>query len=279
MIETGLKRAAVIEDLSGYGRCALTIALPVLAACGVESVPIPTAVLSSHMGLPGAVITDLTDTMLPAAQQYHALNVPFDALYVGFLNSETQLTIVEEMCALLKKENTLLLLDPVMGDNGRLYRSVTTHMAEKMRLLCKKADFLTPNLTEAAALLGLPLNALQTKEDAAQAAKQLCVLGAKNVILTGVPNGERISMFLAQHESGAVQEVTATRIDGAFHGTGDLFDSVLLGKLLRNVPPAEAVHQAAAFVSICVERTSRASSTSIGGLHFEAELHRLWKTE
>ncbi len=267
-----LKRAAVVEDLSGYGRCALTIALPVLAVSGIETVPMPTAVLSSHMGLPDPAVTDLTDSLLPAANQYHRLGVAFDGVYVGYLAGEHQLDVVRQMLPLLRNPETLFLLDPVMGDHGRLYRSVTPSMAGKMQDLCREAHILTPNMTEAAALLGQPLDSVDTPEKAAAAAEALCRNGAQTVIVTGVRMNGRIGAMIAQQGQSGTRYVSAPCEAGAFHGTGDLFASVLLAGLLNGEDMVQAVQLAVDFVARCVARTAAAGTAPVGGLLFEPEL-------
>lgn len=271
----GLKRAAVIEDLSGFGRCALTIALPVLAVSGIEAVPLPTAVLSSHMGLPDPAITDLTESLLPAAEQYHRLQVAFDGVYVGYLAGEHQLDVVRQMLPLLRQQNTLFLLDPVMGDHGRLYRSVTPGMAGKMQDLCREAHILTPNMTEAAALLGMPLDAVQTPEQAGQAAEALCRAGARTVMVTGVRQDGRIGTMIARRGVPGWSYISAPCAHGAFHGTGDLFASVLLAGLLNGASIPQSAQLAVDFVARCVAKTAEAGTLPAGGLLFEPELLHL----
>lgn len=272
MTEKGLKRAAVVEDLSGFGRCALTVALPVLAAAGVEAVPVPTAVLSSHLGLPGAVMEDLTHTMRPAAAQYAKLGIRFDAMYTGFLGNVAQADLVREMRDMLCNETTLFLVDPVMGDHGRLYRSVTDEMVQAMRGLCDTAWVITPNVTEAAALLDIPYRSIQTMDDARQIARRLCDRGSRMTFLTGIPDGDNTGVLIAVRGEDRVEYVSAPRIEGAFHGTGDLFASVLLGALLRGEEAVAAAQQAVDFVSRCVKRTANSGCNPAFGLLFEPEL-------
>ena len=151
------KRIAAIHDLSGFGKCSLTIILPILSACGLEACPLPTAFLSSHTGgLPGFTHRDLTSDLLPAARQWSELKLRFDGIYSGFLGSLEQISKVSEIFDLLSGRDTLIFVDPCMADNGKLYQTYSSDMARGTQLLCYKADFILPNLTEACLLLNEP---------------------------------------------------------------------------------------------------------------------------
>ena len=151
------KRIAAIHDLSGFGKCSLTIILPILSACGLEACPLPTAFLSSHTGgLPGFTHRDLTSDLLPAARQWSELKLRFDGIYSGFLGSLEQISKVSEIFDLLSGRDTLIFVDPCMADNGKLYQTYSSDMARSTQLLCHKADFILPNLTEACLLLNEP---------------------------------------------------------------------------------------------------------------------------
>ena len=151
------KRIAAIHDLSGFGKCSLTIILPILSACGLEACPLPTAFLSSHTGgLPGFTHRDLTSDLLPAARQWSELKLRFDGIYSGFLGSLEQISKVSEIFDLLSGRDTLIFVDPCMADNGKLYQTYSSDMARGTQLLCHKADFILPNLTEACFLLNEP---------------------------------------------------------------------------------------------------------------------------
>ena len=170
------KRVAAIHDLSGFGKCSLTVALPILSAAGIETSALPTAILSTHTG-----------GMRPFMKHWKELDIRFDAVYSGFLGSFEQLDIVKEFFSLFKREDNLILVDPVMGDNGELYKIFTPKFAKGMRSLCEKADIIVPNLTEAALLLGEPYQAgPYTKAYIDGILHKLSQLGPKQVVLTGV---------------------------------------------------------------------------------------------
>lgn len=270
-----MKRIAILEDLSEFGRCSMTIALPVLAASGVEGVPIITSLLSSHMGLPGFVCTDLTDTLLPAAQQYRQLQIHFDGIYVGFLSNEAQMDLLPQVKDCISSADTTLLIDPVMGDHGRLYHAVTGRMVEKMRILCAGADIITPNLTEAAYLLDCPPETLQSFDRAAEAARALCRTGAKCVFLTGVTRGTETGVLMARSADSDPIYLTAQAVSGSFHGTGDLFASALFAKLIQGKSPETAAQETVEWVAECVRYTALSETDRRFGTQFEPFLKQL----
>ena len=182
------KRVAAIHDLSGFGKCSLTVALPILSAAGIETSALPTAILSTHTGgILGYTYRDLTEDMRPFMKHWKELDIRFDAVYSGFLGSFEQLDIVKEFFSLFKREDNLILVDPVMGDNGELYKIFTPKFAKGMRSLCERADIIVPNLTEAALLLGEPYQAgPYTKAYIDGILHKLSQLGPKQVVLTGV---------------------------------------------------------------------------------------------
>ena len=160
-------RVAAIHDLSGFGRCSLTVAIPVLSAMGVQCCPLPTAVLSTHTGgFEGYTFRDLTEEMAAAAAHWKALDLRFDAVYSGFLGSERQIGLVRQFLRDFRRPGTLAVVDPVMGDFGRVYETYTPAMCRRMADLTAEADVITPNLTEAALLLGVPYESLPRDEAA-----------------------------------------------------------------------------------------------------------------
>ena len=269
-----MKRLAILEDLSEFGRCSMTVALPVVASCGVECVPLVTSLLSTHMGLPGFCYTDLTDTLRPAAAQYRQLGLHFDGIYIGFLGSESQQQAAADVCAQLRSADTRCFLDPVMGDNGRRYHAVTDRMVDTLRSLCRTADVITPNPTEAAFLLGRPAGSVRTVDQAQDAAQALRALGAKTVFLTGIPYGSRIGVLLADGTRDPIY-LSAEAVDGAFHGTGDLFASALFARMLRGEPAVSAAQQTVEWITRCARFTANSGAERRFGIQFEPFLHEL----
>ena len=270
-------RIAAINDLSGFGRCSLTMILPVLAAAGMEACPLPTAVLSSHNGFPDRTFCDLTGQLLPAAEQWQRLKLHFDAIYSGFLGSVQQIDIVRNIFSMLSDKDTLRFVDPVMGDNGRLYSCYSAEMAEKMRGLVECADVIVPNLTEAALLLGEEPVLRPTEEQTEQLLRRLGGLGPRLTVLTGICRGGRIGAAVYDRDQNRIGYALADSVEGSFHGTGDLCAAVMLAALLRGESPQTAAETAAGFVSRAIRATRRAGTDPRFGVRFEPLLPELMR--
>ncbi|WP_322172556.1 pyridoxamine kinase [Acutalibacter caecimuris] len=270
------KTCAAIHDLSGMGKCSLTVALPVLSACGVETAALPTAVLSTHTGgFTGYTYRDLTGDMLPTAKHWAGLDVHFSALYTGFLGSAEQTGIVEEIITLLGQD-ALVLVDPVLGDGGKLYQTITPQLAAGMAGLCRKADLVAPNLTEAACLLGREYRGdTLSRAEAGDILGALCQMGPSMVVLTGVRCQGGLGAVCLDGAKGQPVFCMMEEIPGSFHGTGDLFASTLLGGLLNGMPLEEACWLAVRFVHRVVETTRRYSKDPRFGPKFEVHLPAL----
>lgn len=272
-------RIAAIHDLSGFGRCALTIVMPVLSAMGVQCCPLPTALLSTHTGgFQGNTFLDLTDQMGPVAAHWRAESVTFDGIYTGFMSSVEQMARTAEFIRSFRRTGASVLIDPVMGDDGRTYRTYTAEMCRAMAELAAEADVITPNRTEAALLLGEDYENLRLdrEEDCRKWCGALSLKGRRSVVLTGVSLAEDTAGAACfDRERGTVDFVSAPLVEGRFHGTGDLFASVLAGGLVRGWSLAEAAGLAAEFVSQCARRTKAAGTPRREGVDFEPLLWRL----
>ena len=185
---SGLKRVAAVHDISGIGKCSLTAAIPVISAAGIETAVMPTAVLSTHTGnISGFTYRDLTDDLIPFAKHWKSLNVKFDGIYSGFLGSTKQVDIVCGFIDEFKTENTVVIVDPAMADGGKMYTTFDDEFANEMILLCRKADIIVPNLTEAAFLLGEEyIEPPYSKDYIERIIKKLLEIGPSMVVLTGV---------------------------------------------------------------------------------------------
>lgn len=274
-----IKRVAAIHSLAGFGKCSLTIILPVLSAMGIETCPLVTTVLSSHTGgLPGFTRRDLTQDLLPAARQWKNLKIPFDGIYSGFLGSPEQISAVSQLFDLLASEDTLIFVDPSMADNGKLYQTYTDEMAQGVKKLCEKADYILPNLTEAALLLNEPYRpeyALDRAE-ACRLSFQLRDRFGCGVILTGVESGNgAIGAVCLEKLEDTPTFSFSKKISRHFHGTGDLFASVFTGGILKGRSLRQSAQIAADFVSAVVERTVRDGTDERYGVNFERELPAL----
>lgn len=272
------KRVAAIHDLSGFGKCSLTEILPILAASGIECSALPTAVLSTHTGgFTGFTYRDLTQDMPAMARHWKEIGVPFDAIYTGFLGSEDQIGIVSDIIDLLLGENSLILIDPVMGDEGNLYQTYTPSMARGVARLCGKADIIVPNLTEAAFLLDEPYRKGPYDHEYIQGiARRLCALGPKKVVITGVYYREdelgAATLDAETHEFSFYSQKT---VPGFYHGTGDIFSSVLLCGLLNDLSLPAAAALAVDFTHDCIQRTYDAGVDQRFGVLFEQAIPRL----
>ena len=264
-------RIAAIHDLSGFGRCSLTIVIPALSAMGVQCCPLPTAYLSTHTGgFEGFTFLDMTDEMPLVTRHWRELGLRFDAVYSGFLGSARQIRVVEDFIRDFRGDG-IVVVDPVMGDGGAVYRTYTPEMCAGMAHLAERADVITPNLTEAALLLGVPCGELPAGEAGLRAVvERLSLEGRRSVVLTGAslaPGSTGAMCFDAA--AGRIEAVQTRRVDRDFHGTGDVFASVLTGALVRGAPLIEAARAAAEFVRACAERTAAEDLPMREGVDFE----------
>ena len=268
-------RIAAIHDLSCFGRCSLTIALPVLSAMGCQCCPLPTALLSAHTGFPGNTFLDLTAEMGRIADHCTAMDLQFDAIYSGFLGSADQVDTVARFFDTFKKSDTAVIVDPVMGDHGTAYRTCTPELCRGMRVLAENADVITPNLTEAALLLDHPYEEIQ-RTDAYEVVRRLSLGGRRSVVLTGYSSesGQTGALYF-DRDSGESKAVQTPREPQDFSGTGDLFASVLAGGVARGVPLFQAAQAAADFVRDCIARTLAEGLTEQDGVDFEPLLGQL----
>ena len=268
-------RIAAIHDLSCFGRCSLTIALPVLSAMGCQCCPLPTALLSAHTGFPGNTFLDLTVEMGRIADHWAAMDLQFDAIYSGFLGSADQVDTVARFFDTFKKSDTAVIVDPVMGDHGTAYRTCTPDLCRGMRVLAENSDVITPNLTEAALLLDRPYEEIR-QADAYEVVRRLSLGGRRSVVLTGYfSEPGQTGALCFDRDSGESKAVQTPREPQDFSGTGDLFASVLAGGAARGVPLFQAAQAAADFVRDCIARTLAEGLTEQDGVDFEPLLGQL----
>ncbi len=267
-------RVACINDLSGYGRCSLTTALPVLSVMGVQACPAPTAVLSKHTGFPQFTFTDLTDTLGDYFESWRDLD--FDWIYAGFLGSLGQISLVKAFFEMQKQKNPAcrILLDPVMGDAGKRYSTYTAALCDAVRELVSEADVITPNITEACLLTGTEYRGECLHLHEAEAlAESLMTLGCGAAVITGIVQENRIGNLT--YQDGRASFSAVHRTECFFSGTGDLFASVLCGALARGKSLPEAVAAAGAFLSEVTQDTLRQNTPAAEGVLFEPLLYRL----
>ena len=265
-------RVAAIHDMSGFGRCSLTIAIPVLSAMGVQCCPLPTAFLSTHTGgFEGFTFLDMTGEMPGVAAHWKSLGLRFQAVYSGFLGSERQIGIVEDFIRDFREADTVVVVDPVMGDHGKVYQTYTPAMCAGMARLAERADVITPNLTEAALLLGLPYEDLPAGEAGCrEIAERLSMDGRRSVVLTGASAAPDLTGAVCfDAGTGRTEAIQTHRVPREFLGTGDVFASVLTGALVRGAALPDAARQAVDFIRACAERTAREDLPLREGVDFE----------
>ncbi len=268
-------RIAAIHDLSCFGRCSLTIALPVLSAMGCQCCPLPTALLSAHTGISGFTFLDTTDEMRRISAHWSQLSLHFQAIYTGFLGSAPQINLVEDFLRRFHAPDTLLVMDPVMGDHGTPYKTCTPALRQGLRELVAQADVITPNLTEAAILLDIPYHESQTA-DASELVRALSLQGQRSVVLTGYAAAPgQVGALCYDRDTRQVEAVQTARVPQDFPGTGDLFASVLTGALTRGAPLLQAARTAVDFVGSCVARSVAEGAGEAEGVDFEPLLQQL----
>lgn len=246
-----VRRVAAIHDLSGVGRTSLMAVIPILSTMGFNVCPLPTAILSNHSQYPNFSFLDLTDEMTTIIEQWEKLGVAFDAIYTGYLGSPRQIEIVCSFIERFRRPDTLVVVDPVLGDNGALYSKMTREMVEEMRKLATRADVLTPNLTEAFALLDRPYKAECSNDELKELLEALSELGAETVIITGAPvpgMPGRTSVIARSKSDQRTWKVTCPYLPAHYPGTGDGFTSVITGSLLQEDSLPIALDRAAQFI-------------------------------
>ncbi len=249
--QPNVRRIAAIHDLSGIGRTSLMAVIPILSTMGFNVCPLPTAILSNHSQYPDFSFLDLTEEMPRIIDQWEKLGVTFDAIYTGYMGSPRQIEIVCGFIERFRTADTLVVVDPVLGDNGHLYSKMTQEMVEEMRRLACWADVLTPNLTEAFALLDRPYKTDCTTEELKDLIAELSEMGPDTVIITGVPvpGQSGLTSVIARSKSDLrTWKVTCPYLPAHYPGTGDSFTSVITGSLLQGDSLPIALDRAAQFI-------------------------------
>lgn len=266
-----MKRIVTIQDISCIGKCSLTVALPIISACGVETAVIPTAVLSTHTAFDGFTFRDLTDEIPPIAAHWKAQGMAVDAIYTGYLGSFQQLEIVSQFFDQFKTPENLILVDPVMADNGALYAGFTPEFVQEMAKLCGKADIIVPNLTEACYLLNIPYPGEDyTRADIQHILTELGKLGCKQVVLTGVSlEPGRLGVMAYDTKNKTFFEYYNEKMPSNFHGTGDVFASVVVGAMMRGCPLEDALRLAVDFTLESIRKTVADPEHRWYGVNFE----------
>lgn len=250
-----MKKVVTIQDISCFGKCSLTVALPVISAMGIETAVIPTAVLSTHTGgFTGYTFHDLTNDIPDIAAHWKSLGLRFNAIYTGYLGSKEQVRIVSDFFDDFGTDDNFIVVDPAMADGGKLYAGFTDDFVTEMKKLCTKADYIIPNMTEAALLLGVPYTEDYDRAYVEDILKNLAALGCPAPVLTGVHfDSEKQGAAAYDSRTGEFFYSFRDNVDRTIHGTGDIFSSVFTGAVTLGMPLQKAIDIAVNYTADCIE--------------------------
>lgn len=277
MTQRTQKKIAAINDLSGYGRCALTVAIPVISHMKIQCCPVPTSILSNHTGYEEYFFDDYSDRLPAYLDMWKKLNLSFDGIMSGFLGSREQIGIVESFIGQFAGRDTKVIIDPVMGDHGKIAGTYTQEMCLEMRKLLAFADIITPNLTEACHLTDTPYREDGWSEkELFSMAQKLCEMGPGQIVITGIPRGEMIENFVYERGPGMEPSFISThRVGDERCGTGDLFAAIIASDAVNGVPFCESVQKASDFVRRSMLKSMEMKIDRKNGVCFEEILHTL----
>ena len=252
-----IKKVAAVHDIAGYGRASLTVVIPVLASMGVQVCPMPTAVFSNQTEYENFSKVDLTDSLPQFIARWEELGLTFDSIYTGFLGSIGQIDIIKDFITRFRNEKCRVLVDPVMGDEGSIYPVFSQEYTERMKSLVSTAHIITPNLTEACLLLGIPYPDRAEDDFIKESLVRLSDLGPQKVVITGIPHPreDKLSVACFDKACGRRWKITGRKYNAGYSGTGDAFASALLGGLLKGDSLPAACDRAMKFVSACIRDT------------------------
>ena len=269
------KKIAVINDISGFGRCSIAVSMPIISAMKVQCCPVPTSIFSNHTGFPEFFFDDYTEKMQAYIDNCKKLHLEFHGIQTGFLGSEQQIEIVKQFIEDFCTPHTMVIIDPVMGDHGKTYPTYTPELCQAMKQLVAYADILTPNLTEACILTDTPFHEGHwTMKELEQLAQQLAAQGPEKIVITGVPQKKYVSNLV--FEQGGVPKLLRTlRIGSERSGTGDVFSSIIAADAVNHVPFEQSVRKASRFIKKCILRSIELGLPKTDGVCFEEFLTTL----
>lgn len=270
-----MKKIAVINDLSGFGRCSLSAALPVISALGIEACPLPTAILSNQTGYSSYFCTDFTENMPSYIDEWKKMNVKFDGILTGYLASEKQVDIILDFIENFG-ENSLIFVDPVMADDGIVYDTYTPKLCERVKKLTEKANIITPNLTELCILCGENYEEISRENDIQKISKiatSLLTDTLKTVIVTGIRKGGEIHNVTVQKDG--IYIAKSKIFGGSYSGTGDLFSSIVCAETVKGKDISQAVTLATEFLQKSIEDSYKENTDRNDGVNFQRKLEML----
>ena len=263
------KRVLTIQDVSCVGQCSLTVALPIISACGVETAVLPSGVLSTHTGgFSGYTFRDLTDDMPAIEEHWQKEGIKFDSVYTGYLGSTLQIDMVSHIMDTCLKNGGTTIVDPAMADNGKLYYGFDDAFVKKMAQLCAKADIIVPNITEASFMTGVEYKTEYDRSYIDTILSALAKMGAKTVILTGVTYTNDTTGVVV-FENGQYSYYEHKKLPGGCHGTGDVYASAFVGALMRGFSTFDSAALAADYTLLCIEKTLPDAKEHWYGVKFE----------
>ena len=274
MSHNNQKKIAVINDFSGFGRCSIAVALPILSVMKVQCCPLPTSIFSNHTGFPSYFFEDYTSRMIPYMEEWKKLDLHFNGICSGFLGSKEQIEIVKKFFKEFKTAETQIIVDPVMGDYGKPYPTYTEEMCSEMKKLVEYADILTPNVTEACVLTDTPYKEKWKIEEIQKMAEKIHTMGPKKIAITGIVQGGFIANFC--YEEGQQPKVLRTHKEGPQRsGTGDIFASIIAADAINGVSFYKSVKKASDFIKKCIIRSQELDIPLTDGVCFEEVLGKL----
>lgn len=268
-----MKRIVTIQDISCVGKCSLTVALPIISAMGIETAVIPTAVLSTHTAFKNFTYRDLTGDLPKIAKHWKQEKFDFDGIYTGYLGSIEQIDMLKEFFKQFKTSENFIFIDPVMADNGKLYAGFDENFVREMKELCKMADILVPNLTEASYMLEKEYKKNYSEQEIKDMLIELSLLGPKYVVLTGVSfNENKLGVMSYNKETNKFFTYFKEKVPAKYHGTGDIFASTLVGAITNNNTLEEGLKVAVDYVWETINDTYKTNKKDVYGVNFETKI-------
>lgn len=268
------KKIAVINDFCGFGRCSIAVSLPIISAMKIQCCPLPTSIFSNHTGFDSFYYTDYTNHMDAYIEEWVKLGLHFHGILTGFLGSVDQICIVKRFLELFKREDNITVIDPVMGDYGKLYPTYSPLLAERMCSLVPYADILTPNLTEACILTGTEYQADMGESELTKLCERLREMGPKKIVISGLERGDDLENFVYE-EGKSPQTVRVHKVGCCRSGTGDVFSSVLTADAVKGMDFIDSVRHAASFIEKVLRHTVELDLPNTDGICFEEYLQEL----
>ena len=271
-----MKRIVTIQDISCVGKCSLTVALPIISAMRIETAVIPTAVLSTHTAFKNFTYRDLTGDLPKIAKHWKQEKFNFDGIYTGYLGSIEQIDILKEFFKQFKTPDNFIFIDPVMADNGKLYAGFDANFVKEMKKLCKMADIIVPNLTEASYMLEKEYKENYSEQEIKDILIELSNLGPKYVVLTGVSfKDNKLGVMSYNKETNEFFTYFKEKIPAKYHGTGDIFASTLVGAITNNNTLEEGLKIAVDYVWETINDTYKTNKKDAYGVNFETKISYL----